>query len=112
MAHIAPISVQTMELYVRRFCLRKDRRQMIYTHRKYAPLVDFADLDWAATKGSKIHVSAEAQPIERLTSAHFNLIQRDAKGLTHLFVWFPPYNRLESDEARLMQRAGVVVTYG
>lgn len=55
-----------------------------------------------------IIVSADRPDLDQLTSAHFNLIQSNAEGWTHLMIWFPGVKPLSSsDEARMLQRAGV-----
>lgn len=83
---------------------------MLYTRKKYAQLLAYAEIDWSPATGTSVYVSAEATPIERLTSAHFNLVQANAEGFTHLFLWFPAINPFrDADEARLLQRAGVVL---
>jgi hypothetical protein len=102
------LSIPAAELYVLRFVLTKNERSVLTCHQKYAPLIEFAELEFAPAKKKRILVSADRQVIGRLTSTHLNLIQANANAWTQLFVWFPAVRRFEDgDEARLLLRAGV-----
>lgn len=76
---------------------------------RYAPLIELAQLNWIVGERKSVIVQPENDPVDRLTSAHFNLIQLNAQAWTYLFLFFRPLRPYEGDEGRIMTRAGVVL---
>ena len=108
MALLVPISIQAVDLYLRRFVLRTNQRNVYECDRFYTPLVSYAELDWTYGDGRRILVMSDDSLIGVLTGEHFELIELNAEGWNHLIVWYPPKRPLiGSFEARVMTRAGV-----
>lgn len=108
MSLLAPLDREAAELYLLRFVLQKNAQQILFCEQKYAPLIEFAQLEWAYSKKKKILVSSDCSDLSMLTSAHFNLIQRNADAFSQLFIWFPPSKPFaDADELRLLGRCGV-----
>lgn len=106
MALLAHVSQASAELYLDRFILEKTRYNLRTCDVFYAPLVEFAELEYHKGESRKIVVSIDSD-VGCVTSKHFNLIQADAEGWTHLAVWFPPVKTAEIGELRLLMRAGL-----
>jgi hypothetical protein len=111
MALLGEISIPAAELYVLRFCVTKSKLGGPIAAKRYRPLLEFAQLEWAPRTKGFDHVLLDREPVATLTDEHFNLIQLNAAGFGQLFVWFPPRAQPSGDEGRLLVRAGVPLKF-
>lgn len=111
MALLGEVTIPAAELYLLRFCVTTTRRHVPIASKRYRPLLEFAQIDWLPRSFGTDFVQIDREPVGRLTSAHFNVIQTCASGFGQLFEWFPPRALPSGDEARLLVRAGVPLKF-